>query len=85
MYLHPGNKLGMNIKRKSYPSDVSDEEWAFCASYLTLMTEAAPQRVYPLREIFNAEATTQQLIDGIERVVAEFGRDRTRRAAASRP
>lgn len=54
MYLHPGNKLGMNIKRKSYPSDVSDEEWAFCASYLTLMTEAAPQRVYPLREIFNA-------------------------------
>ena len=54
MYLHPGNKLGMNIKRKSYPSDVSDKEWAFCASYLTLMTEAAPQRVYPLREIFNA-------------------------------
>jgi hypothetical protein len=23
------NKLGMNTKRKSYPSDVSDEEWAF--------------------------------------------------------
>jgi len=38
-----------------------------------------------VREIFNAEATTQQLIDGIERVVAEFGRDRTRRAAASLP
>lgn len=54
MYLHPCIKLGMNEKRKSYPSDVSDEEWAFCASYLTLMTEAAPQRVYPLREIFNA-------------------------------
>jgi methylmalonyl-CoA mutase C-terminal domain/subunit len=36
-----------------------------------------------VREIFNAEATTQQLIDGIERVVAEFGRDRARRAAAS--
>jgi methylmalonyl-CoA mutase C-terminal domain/subunit len=35
-----------------------------------------------VREIFNAEATTQQLIDGIERVVAEFGRDRARRAAA---
>jgi transposase len=44
----------MNEKRKQYPSDVSDEEWAFCAAYLTLMREVAPQRVYPLREIFNA-------------------------------
>ena len=43
----------MNDKRKNYPSDVSDEEWSFCATYLTLMTEQAPQRVYPLREIFN--------------------------------
>lgn len=37
-----------------------------------------------VRAIFNAEATTQELIDGIERVVAEFGRDRARRAAALR-
>jgi transposase len=44
----------MKEKRKSYPSDVGDEEWAFCAPYLTLMTEVAPQRVYALREIFNA-------------------------------
>jgi transposase len=44
----------MNATRKSYPSDVSDEEWSFCVSDLTLMDEAAPQRVYPLREIFNA-------------------------------
>ena len=44
----------MESKRKSYPSDVSDEEWGFCVSYLTLMKEAAPQRVYALREIFNA-------------------------------
>jgi transposase len=44
----------MNEPRKSYPSDVSDEEWAFCVLYLTLMCEAAPQRTYPLREIFNA-------------------------------
>ena len=36
-----------------YPSDVSDDEWAFVAPYLTLMTEAAPQRVHPLRVIFN--------------------------------
>jgi hypothetical protein len=44
----------MNEKRKSYPSDVSDEEGAFCVRNLALMSEAAPQRVYPLREIFNA-------------------------------
>jgi transposase len=43
----------MNERRAKYPSDVSDEEWAFCVSYLTLMREADPQRVYPLREIFN--------------------------------
>jgi transposase len=44
----------MNEKRKAYPSDVSDEEWNFCVSYLRLMDEGAPQRVYPLREIFNS-------------------------------
>jgi len=41
-------------ERKPYPSDVSDDEWAFVAPYLTLMTEEAPQREYPLREVFNA-------------------------------
>ena len=41
------------MNRKGYPSDVSDEEWAFVAPYLTLMTEEAPQRVYNLREVFN--------------------------------
>ena len=39
--------------RKAYPSDVSDDEWAFVAPYLTLMTEEAPQREHPLREVFN--------------------------------
>jgi len=39
--------------RKGYPSDVSDEAWAFCAPYLTLMTEQAPQRKHSLRELFN--------------------------------
>jgi len=38
--------------RKPYPSDVSDEEWAFVAPYLTLMREDAPQRDHPLREVF---------------------------------
>jgi methylmalonyl-CoA mutase C-terminal domain/subunit len=37
-----------------------------------------------VRKIFNAEATTQDLIAGIEAAVAEFGRDRTRREAAAR-
>lgn len=46
-------KLGMHQDRKNYPSDVSDAEWAFCVPYLTLMKAAAPQRKYPLREIFN--------------------------------
>jgi len=41
------------MTRKSYPSDVSDDEWAFIAPYLTLMKEDAPQRDYPLREVFN--------------------------------
>jgi len=54
MQLHPGNKLWMNEKRKGYPSDVSDEEWNFCVSYLTLMKEDAPQREHSLRAVFNA-------------------------------
>ena len=37
-----------------YPSDVSDEEWAFVAPYLTLMKEDAPQREHSMREVFNA-------------------------------
>src|SRR5664280_3556790 len=41
-------------ERKRYPSDVSDDEWALVAPYLTLMIEAAPQREYSLREVFNA-------------------------------
>lgn len=41
------------MARKPYPSDVSDDEWAFVAPYLTLMTEEAPQREYSLREVFN--------------------------------
>ena len=41
------------MSRRAYPSDVTDEEWAFVAPYLTLMTEDAPQRQHPLREVFN--------------------------------
>src|SRR5690242_4480605 len=41
------------MSRKSYPSDVSDDEWNFVAPYLTLMTQDAPQREHSLREVFN--------------------------------
>jgi transposase len=41
------------MERKAYPTDVSDAEWALVAPYLTLMTEDAPQREFPLREVFN--------------------------------
>jgi len=44
----------MSTPRKPYPSDVTDDEWAFVAPYLTLMDEDAPQRRYPMREVFNA-------------------------------
>ena len=38
--------------RKPYPSDVTDDEWAFVAPYLTLLPEDAEQRQYELREVF---------------------------------
>lgn len=41
------------MTRKGYPSDVTDDEWAFVAPYLTLMKEDAPQREHDLREVFN--------------------------------
>jgi transposase len=54
-------KLGMAKKtykvgsgKTGYKTDVTDEEWAFCAPYLTLMTEGAPQRKHGMREVFNA-------------------------------
>lgn len=43
----------MRPKKVGYPSDVTDEEWEFCAPYLTLMREDAIQRQYPLRELYN--------------------------------
>ena len=41
------------MAKQGYPSDVTDDEWAFCVSYLTLMNEDAPQREYGLRDVFN--------------------------------
>jgi len=42
------------MSRQPYPSDVSDEEWAFVAPYLTLLPLDAAQRQHSLREVFNA-------------------------------
>jgi len=42
------------MNRQPYPTDVSDDEWALVAPYLTLMTPDAPQRTHDLREVFNA-------------------------------
>jgi transposase len=39
--------------KTNYSSDVTDEEWEFCAPYLTLMKEDAPQRDYSLRAMLN--------------------------------
>ena len=41
------------MTRKSYPSDVPDEEWALVAPYLALLPEEAGQRRHDLREVFN--------------------------------
>ena len=40
--------------RKPYPTDVSEEEWAFVAPYLARVPADAPQRVQELREGFDA-------------------------------
>lgn len=41
------------MARRPYPSDVSEDEWAFVSPYLALIREDAPQRAYELREVFN--------------------------------
>src|ERR687886_404919 len=43
----------MTTSRKPYPSDVSDEEWALAAPYLTLLPEGAGRRTHRLREVFD--------------------------------
>jgi transposase len=45
---------GMSESRRGYPSDVTDDEWAFAAPYLTLLREDAHQRRHDLRAVFDA-------------------------------
>ena len=44
----------MSTPRTPYPSDVTDDEWAFAAPDLTLMAEGAPQRTHDLRAVPDA-------------------------------
>ena len=53
MHFHPRVWYTRGVTRKAYLSDVSDDEWAFVAPYVTLMTEDAPQQEHSLREVFN--------------------------------
>ena len=48
--------LGMFIAPRGYcyPTDTTEEEWAFAAPYLTLLPEDAGQRRYPLRASYDA-------------------------------
>src|SRR5262249_26747150 len=40
------------MARKAYPTDGSDDAWAFVAPYVTLMTEEAPRRDHSMCEGF---------------------------------
>ena len=44
----------MSTPHNPYPSDVSDDEWAFAAPYLALISADAHQRRHDLRHVFNA-------------------------------
>jgi transposase len=41
-------------KLYAYPSDVSDEEWAFVLPYLLLSREDSASRTHDLRAVFDA-------------------------------
>ena len=63
--------------RKPYSSDLTDNEWAFVAPYLILMTEAAPQR-----SVFHARNFQRLALDGTRgRTLAH---DRKRSVAVAR-
>lgn len=44
----------MSTPRPAYLSNVSNDEWAFVAPYLTLLSEGRLQRTHNLSEVFNA-------------------------------
>jgi transposase len=46
--------MSAELRRYCYPTDTSEEEWAFAAPYLTLLPEDAGQRRHDLRAIYDA-------------------------------
>jgi transposase len=52
--MHLVGLMDGNYLRKPDPTDVTEEEWAFVAPYLSLMSPDAPQRVHEVREVFKA-------------------------------
>lgn len=42
--------------RQPYPSDVTDDEWAFVAPYLSLLSQDALQRTHDLRLLLRLAA-----------------------------
>lgn len=72
----------MPKNRKPYPSDVSDEEWAFVAPYLALVREDAPQRTYDLlREVLTpcGGLCAPELPGACRRTISRRGRPSTSR------
>jgi transposase len=46
--------MSVEPRQYCYPTDTTEEEWAFAAPYLTLLPEDAGQRRYPLRASYDA-------------------------------
>jgi transposase len=46
--------MAVSVRAYSYPTDTSEEEWAFAAPYLTLLPEEAGQRRHDLRAVYDA-------------------------------
>lgn len=46
--------MTVSARAYSYPTDTSEEEWAFAAPYLTLLPEEAGQRRHDLRAVYDA-------------------------------
>ena len=46
--------MTVSVRPYSYPTDTSEEEWAFAAPYLTLLPEEAGQRRHDLRAVYDA-------------------------------
>ena len=54
-------------RRYSYPTDMTEEEWAFAAPYLTLLPEGAGQRRHELRASYDALYQSPLMLTGESR------------------